>query len=60
MRLNDLIDLCNKFKYSQGFYGRLLRDIEEMSEQEQADLDYMIQSANLETELDLIMWVEGV
>lgn len=30
--LKRLKDLCREFAYSQGFYGRLLRDIEDAEE----------------------------
>lgn len=58
MTLKDLFDLCEQLKYSQGFYGRLLRRLNEMDEIELADLNIAIQNANLQTSLDLILWLE--
>lgn len=58
MTIQDLFDLCNELKYSQGFYGRLLRELEEMDEEQLLDLDIMIRDANLQTSLDLILWLE--
>lgn len=59
MRVDDLIKLCKKLAPSQGFYGRLLEKLENMDEDELADLDYSMQSANLLDEIDMIMWLEG-
>ena len=59
MRVDDLIKLCKKLAPSQGFYGRLLKKLENMDEGELADLDYSIQEANLQDEIDMIMWLEG-
>lgn len=58
MTIKDLFDLCETMKYSQGFYGRLLRQLNEMDDIELADLNTVIQSANLQTPLDLILWLE--
>ena len=59
MRVNDLIELCKKLAGSQGFYGRLLRDLNEMDEDALAEIDEAMQGANLSDELDIIMWLEG-
>ena len=59
MRVDDLIKLCKELAPSQGFYGRLLEKLENMDEGELADLDYSMQSANLQDEIDMIMWLEG-
>lgn len=59
MTIDDLFLLCNELSKSQGFYGRLLRQLEEMDEIELADLNIAIQNANLQTSLDLILWLEG-
>ena len=58
MRVDDLIKLCKKLAPSQGFYGRLLEKLENMDESELADLDYSMQEANLQDEIDMIMWLE--
>ena len=59
MRVDDLIKLCKKLAPSQGFYGRLLEKLENMDEQDLLDIDSAMQSANLQDELDIIMWLEG-
>ena len=58
MTIKDLFDLCEQLKYSQGFYGRLLRQLNEMCEEDLHELDLQIQNANLQTSLDLILWLE--
>lgn len=59
MRVDDLFRLCEKLQYSQGFYGRLLRELNEMDKIELADLDLAIQQADLKDELNLILWLES-
>jgi hypothetical protein len=59
MTINDLFDLCRSLAQSQGFYGRLLCNLNEMSEDDLHELDLQIQNANLQTSLDLILWLEG-
>ena len=58
MTIKDLFDLCEQLKYSQGFYGRLLAQLNEMCEEDLHELDLQIQNANLQTSLDLILWLE--
>ena len=54
----DLYQLCVELSHSQGFYGRLLADLQELDEDEIAELDERIKAQNLKTELDLILWLE--
>lgn len=55
----DLYELCESLSHSQGFYGRLLANLQELNEEEIAELDEQIKAQNLNTELDLIFWLEG-
>ena len=59
MRVDDLIKLCKKLAPSQGFYGRLLKKLENMDEQDLSDIDSAMESANLKDDLDIILWLEG-
>ena len=59
MRVDDLIRVCKDLAKSQGFYGRLLAQLEEMDEQDLSDIDSAMQSANLKDDLDIILWLEG-
>lgn len=55
----DLYNLCAELSHSQGFYGRLLADLQELDEDEIAELDERIKEQNFTNELDLILWLEG-
>lgn len=51
-----IIDLCNKLRFSQGFYGRLYRSIMELG---QEDLDNLENSLpDFESEMDIIFYLE--
>ena len=54
----DLYELCAELSHSQGFYGRLLANLQELNEDEIAELDERLKEQNLETILDLIRWLE--
>ena len=54
----DLYELCAELSHSQGFYGRLLANLQELNEEEIAELDEHIKAQNLKTKLDLIYWLE--
>ena len=59
---NDVIDVLVQLSYSQGFYGRLLRDIGELKEYEPKHFEMFveeIESQNFRTALDVIMYFEG-
>lgn len=59
---NDVIDIIHNLSYSQGFYGRLLRDIGELKEYEPEYFEMFveeIESQNFKTALDVVMYFEG-
>ena len=58
MTIKDLFDLCEELRFSQGFYGRLLNSLNELDEFQLHELDLQIKNANLQTSLDLILWLE--
>ena len=43
---------------SQGFYGRLLRDIDEMNEEDQERFWSDLESQNFKDAVDLILYIE--
>ena len=43
---------------SQGFYGRLLRDIDEMNEEDQERFWSDLESQNFKDAVDLILFIE--
>lgn len=54
-----LMDTINTFKYSQGFYGRLERDIKELSEEELEDFKNQINSERQFNDiLDCVLYLE--
>lgn len=59
---NDVIDIIDTLSYSQGFYGRLLRDIYELKKYE-PEMFMMfvdeIESQNFTNVLDIVMYFEG-
>lgn len=58
MTKEDILSIFQNFAWSQGFYGRLLRDINLYPEWGQEFLDDII-SKNFTNELDVILYVEG-
>lgn len=58
MTIKDLFELCEELRFSQGFYGRLLNTLNELDEFQLHELDLQIKNANLQTSLDLILWLE--
>lgn len=59
---NDVIDIIHNLSYSQGFYGRLLRDIAELKKYEPEHFEMFveeIESQNFRTALDVVMYFEG-
>lgn len=59
---NDVIDIIDTLSHSQGFYGRLLRDIYELKKYE-PEMFMMfvdeIESQNFTNALDIVMYFEG-
>ena len=59
---NDVLNVLSELSQSQGFYGRLLRDIYELMEYEPERFDMFveeIENANFRNSLDVIMYFEG-
>lgn len=59
---NDVINILIELSYSQGFYGRLLRDIYELKKYEPemfAMFVNEIESQNFTNTLDIVMYFEG-
>lgn len=59
---DDVIDIIDTLSYSQGFYGRLLRDIYELKKYEPEMFAMFvdeIESQNFTNVLDIVMYFEG-
>ena len=61
MKMNQIMDLITELSYSQGFYGRLKRDIIEMKENFPDQYDMLVEnweSRNFKDSLDFILYIE--
>lgn len=59
---NDVLNVLNDLAHSQGFYGRLLRDLSETKEYEPERFDLIvmeIESQEFTNALDVVMYFEG-
>ena len=59
---NDVIDILVELSHSQGFYGRLLRDLSEIKEYEPERFELIvaeIESQNFTSPLDVVLYFEG-
>ena len=55
----DLLALCKSLACSQGFYGRLYRDLLELDEDEIAEIERVMQEKKFTDDLDIILWLES-
>lgn len=58
---NDAIDILVGLSHSQGFYGRLLRDLSEIKEYEPERFELIvaeIESQNFTSPLDVVLYFE--
>lgn len=54
-----LMSTVNTLKYSQGFYSRLARDIEELQGQDKQDfIDYINKQPTFKDAVDVILFLE--
>lgn len=61
MKMNQIMDLITELSCSQGFYGRLKRDILEMKENFPDQYDMLVEnweSQNFKNSLDFILYIE--
>lgn len=54
----DLYLLCESLSRSQGFYGRLLRDLQELDEEQIEEIDADMKAHKFTDDLDIIYWLE--
>jgi hypothetical protein len=62
MKMEELLNIIKQLANSQGFYGRLLRELEEIKQQEPAkyaDIVEKWEAKNFTDSLDFILWLEG-
>lgn len=61
MKMNEIISVIETLSHSQGFYGRLLRSIYELkqeNEEEYNELKNYLESKNFRDALDVVMFFE--
>lgn len=62
MKINDILNEIRELANSQGFYGRLLRDLIELKENDLESYNSIkeeLESQNFHDTLDLIMYLES-
>ena len=62
MKIDEILNLFRTLAMSQGFYGRLLANIEELKKNDEESYDNfvsMMESKNFQNPLDVILFVEG-
>lgn len=62
MKINDILNAIRELANNQGFYGRLLRDLIELKENDLESYNSIkeeLESQNFHDTLDLIMYLEG-
>ena len=61
MKMNEIINVIEMLSHSQGFYGRLLRSILELKQENETgynELKHYLESQNFSDSLDVIMFFE--
>lgn len=61
MKMNQIMDLITELSCSQGFYGRMKRDILYMKENYPDDYELLVEdweSRNFKDSLDFILYIE--
>lgn len=62
MKINDILNEIRELANSQGFYGRLYRDLIELQQNDLEQYNSIkeeLESQNFHDTLDLIMYLEG-
>ena len=61
MKRNDILNAIQELAYSQGFYGRLLRDIMELKRENEDSYEMLMQDLeeqNFGSTLDMVLYFE--
>ena len=59
MNGNQAIEIIKSLSKSQGFYGRLLIQIEEFTKEQLEDFNRIIENAKLTDSVDLVLFLES-
>ena len=58
LTFDEMIDIITELSYSQGFYGRLLRDINELDDETLNEVAEKWESKKFTDNIDFINWLE--
>ena len=61
MKMNEIVSVIEMLSHSQGFYGRLLRSIQELKQENEAEYNELtnyLESQNFSDSLDVILFFE--
>ena len=58
-KFNQLLNLAKTLSSSQGFYGRLLRDLLDMDDETRQQVNDEMTKAELTDDLSIILWLES-
>lgn len=58
MTFEKALEIVRKLSYSQGFYGRLLRNMQEMDEEQRKELEEDFEYNKVKDSMDLIFYFE--
>ena len=59
LTFDEMIDIITELSFSQGFYGRLLRDINELDDEKLDEVKTIWESKKFTDNIDFIMWLEN-
>lgn len=62
MKINEIINVIEMLSHSQGFYGRLLRSIYELKQENETaynELKHYLESQNFSDTLDVVLFFES-
>lgn len=58
MNRKEIMNVLENLSYSQGFYGRLIRDIERMDEEDREAFWELLEEKDFHGPLDVVMYFE--
>lgn len=58
MTFEKALEIVRELSYSQGFYGRLLRNMQEMDEEQRKELEEDFEYNKVKDSMDLIFYFE--
>lgn len=58
MKRNDIINAITQLSYSQGFYGRLLRDLQSLDEETYNEVMEELEAQNFSDTVDMVLFFE--